>query len=80
MACSSSMVLGWQYHCRMQQAEEFCAPSILERPILKTSCLAPEGSFKAAEVRYTAKEQVDESALRQWIAESKRSRGTIRIS
>jgi|APFEC2959095136_1045048.scaffolds.fasta_scaffold04258_2 hypothetical protein len=37
----------------------------------KTPGLVPEGSFKAAEVRYTAKEQVDESALKQWIAESK---------
>mgnify|MGYP001064571214 CR=1 FL=1 len=37
----------------------------------KTPGLAPEGSFKAAEVRYTAKQQVDESTLKQWIAESK---------
>lgn len=33
--------------------------------------LAPEGSFKAAEVRYTAREQIDENALKQWIEESK---------
>lgn len=37
----------------------------------KTPGLAPEGSFKAAEMRYTAKKQIDENTLEQWIEESK---------
>lgn len=33
--------------------------------------LNPEGSFKAAEARYTDVKQVDPVALRQWLAESR---------
>ena len=33
--------------------------------------LKEEGSFKAAEVRYTAAEQVDETKLARWLAESR---------
>ena len=32
----------------------------------------PEGSFKAAEARYTDSEQVDAKALKQWLIESKK--------
>jgi hypothetical protein len=38
----------------------------------ETPGLSPEGTFKAAEVRYTAREQVDEKILKQWIEESRR--------
>lgn len=37
----------------------------------ETSGLAPEGTFKAAEVRYTARDQINECLLKQWIAESR---------
>jgi hypothetical protein len=33
--------------------------------------LAPEGSFKAAEARYTAPEQIDATSLRRWLKKSK---------
>ena len=33
--------------------------------------LAPEGSFKAAEARYTDVEEIDEKRLRSWLAESR---------
>ena len=33
--------------------------------------LAPEGSFKAAEARYTAASEVDTGALAQWLAKSR---------
>ncbi len=36
-----------------------------------TPGLKPEGTFKAAEARYTAVEQVDEPLLERWIAESR---------
>ena len=35
-----------------------------------TPGLKPEGKFKAAEVRYANAKQIDEEALRQWIAEA----------
>jgi len=37
----------------------------------ETPGLTPEGSFKAAEARYTDREQVDENVLRKWIKESR---------
>lgn len=37
----------------------------------KTEGLAKEGSFKAAEARYTAADQVDVTLLRRWLAESR---------
>lgn len=37
----------------------------------QTPGLAPEGSFKAAEARYTAASQIDKAALRQWLGESR---------
>jgi hypothetical protein len=33
--------------------------------------LRPEGSFKAAESRYTAVEQIDESALARWLGKAR---------
>ena len=36
-----------------------------------TPGLAPEGSFQAAEVRYSAVDDVDADALRAWLAESR---------
>ena len=33
--------------------------------------LAPEGSFKAAEARYTDVDEIDEKRLRSWLAESR---------
>ncbi|MEY2667498.1 MAG: hypothetical protein RJA59_136 [Pseudomonadota bacterium] len=37
----------------------------------RTPGLEPEGSFKAAEARYTSVDQVDATALRKWLAESR---------
>lgn len=37
----------------------------------ETPGLSPEGSFKAAEARFTAKSQIDENALKGWIEESR---------
>lgn len=37
----------------------------------KTKGLAKEGSFKAAEARYTAADQVDVERLAQWLAEAR---------
>lgn len=37
----------------------------------ETPGLAPEGSFKAAEMRYTTTAQIDENTLKQWIDEAK---------
>ena len=37
----------------------------------ETSGLTPEGTFRAAEARFTAAAQVDPEALRRWIAESR---------
>lgn len=37
----------------------------------QTAGLSPEGSFQAAERRYTAMSQVDPGALAQWLAESR---------
>lgn len=37
----------------------------------QTPGLKPEGSFKAAEARYTAPDQIDEGLLRRWLAESR---------
>lgn len=34
--------------------------------------LAPSGSFKAAEARYTAADQIDKKALKRWLSESKK--------
>jgi len=34
--------------------------------------LAPEGSFKAAEARYTSADQIDVKALRRWLRKSKK--------
>lgn len=34
--------------------------------------LKPEGSFKAAEVRYTDKDQIDAKALKRWLGKSKK--------
>lgn len=34
--------------------------------------LTPEGSFKAAEVRYTDKDQIDAKALKRWLGKSKK--------
>jgi hypothetical protein len=36
-----------------------------------TPGLVPEGTFKAAEVRYTAVSQIDEMRLAQWLAEAR---------
>jgi hypothetical protein len=33
--------------------------------------LAPEGSFKAAEARYTAPDQIDEESLERWLEKAK---------
>lgn len=33
--------------------------------------LEPEGSFKAAEVRYTSPEQIDEAALSRWLLKAR---------
>ena len=33
--------------------------------------LAPQGKFKAAEVRYTDAEQIDEAALTRWLAKAR---------
>lgn len=33
--------------------------------------LKPEGSFKAAEARYTSVEEIDQDQLKRWLAESK---------
>lgn len=38
----------------------------------KSKGLKPEGSFKAAEARYTDSEQVDLKALKRWLNESKK--------
>lgn len=37
----------------------------------ETPGLAPEGKFKAAEVRFTDVEQVDEKKLRRWLREAR---------
>jgi hypothetical protein len=37
----------------------------------ETPGLTPEGTFKAAEMRFTAPDQVDEAALARWIAEAR---------
>lgn len=37
--------------------------------------LEPEGSFKAAEVRYTSPEQIDEMALSRWLMKAGDSMG-----
>ncbi|GGH07486.1 hypothetical protein GCM10007420_25230 [Glycocaulis albus] len=37
----------------------------------ETPGLKPEGTFKAAEARYTAPEQIDEDLLRRWLAEAR---------
>ncbi len=37
----------------------------------QTPGLAPEGTFKAAEKRYTAPDQIDDAALKQWLAEAR---------
>ena len=37
----------------------------------ETAGLAPEGTFKAAEARYTSVDEVDVAALRAWLAESR---------
>lgn len=37
----------------------------------ETPGLKPEGTFKAAEARYTAPEQIDKDLLRRWLAESR---------
>jgi len=36
-----------------------------------TPGLSPEGSFKAAEIRYTAADQVDTELLARWLAEAR---------
>jgi hypothetical protein len=36
-----------------------------------TPGLVPEGSFKAAEIRYTAIDQVDDDPVRRWLAEAR---------
>lgn len=36
-----------------------------------TPGLHPEGSFRAAEIRYTAPEQIDEDLLVRWLADSR---------
>lgn len=33
--------------------------------------LAPQGSFKAAEARYTSADQIDRAALKRWLEEAK---------
>lgn len=38
----------------------------------EASGLAPEGSFKAAEVRFTASDQVDILVLKRWLAQSEK--------
>lgn len=37
----------------------------------ETSGLSVEGKFKAAEKRYTARDQIDETALARWLAEAR---------
>lgn len=37
----------------------------------KTPGLTPEGSFKAAEIRYTAPEQINSNALGSWLEEAR---------
>lgn len=37
----------------------------------ETPGLKPEGTFKAAEARYTAPDQIDEDLLRQWLAQAR---------
>ncbi|MGC4175475.1 DUF1801 domain-containing protein [Demequina sp.] len=37
----------------------------------KTAGLSPEGSFKAAEARYTSPDQVDVAALTAWLADAR---------
>lgn len=37
----------------------------------ETPGLKPEGTFKAAEARFTAPEEIDEVLLRRWLAESR---------
>jgi hypothetical protein len=37
----------------------------------ETPGLKPEGSFKAAEARFTAPEEIDEALLRRWLAEAR---------
>jgi hypothetical protein len=40
--------------------------------------LSPEGSFEAAEVRYTAPEQIDADAVRRWLAEAREKQWNYR--
>ncbi len=49
------------WHPRSKRASPFEKPG-----------LEPEGSFKAAEVRYTSADQVDPKALRKWLEKSKK--------
>lgn len=37
----------------------------------ETPGLKPEGTFKAAEARYTAPDEIDEALLRRWLAEAR---------
>lgn len=37
----------------------------------ETPGLKPEGTFKAAEARFTAPEEIDEALLRRWLAEAR---------
>ena len=55
---------------------EYCLPSPLvgegRRAIARRSeGLTKEGSFKAAEARYTATDQVDVTRLRRWLAKAR---------
>ena len=40
--------------------------------------LSPEGSFEAAEVRYTAPEQIDDDAVRRWLGEAREKQWNYR--
>lgn len=41
--------------------------------------LTPEGSFKAAEVRYTEVNQIKKKDLKLWLGQAKKSNGIIKI-
>ena len=71
LARPSGMVSRREPHRRVQQAEELHTLALLERPVLPGEGLKKEGSFQAAEARYTAVDQVDTETLGRWLAEAR---------
>lgn len=71
MARQPRLVLGGESYRRIPRAEGLRPAAVLERQSFKKSGLRKEGSFKAAEMRYTSVKEVRKTELARWLKDAR---------